>query len=102
MKKLTLSGTGFGRYGKTTRQAAFLAKVEQMAPWADLCVLIEQVYPARDNGRPPVELERMLRIYFPRQWFGPSEGTSNDAAIIHTPFSTKMKLKLKPIPRLPV
>ena len=63
MKQLTFSGTGFERYGKTTRRAAFLSEMERVAPWADLCSLIEPFYPRPGNGRPPVGLERMLRIF---------------------------------------
>ena len=63
---MTLAGGGFERYGKTTRRAAFLADMERVVPWAQLCALIEPVYPKAGNGRPPVGLERMLRIYFLR------------------------------------
>lgn len=45
----------------------FLAEMEQVVPWRDLCALIEPVYPKPGNGRPPVGLERMLRIYFLQQ-----------------------------------
>jgi hypothetical protein len=55
---------GFERYAKTTRRAAFLAEMERVVPWLALCGLIEPVYPKVDNGRPPVGVERMLRIYF--------------------------------------
>ncbi len=37
--------------------------MERVAPWAQLCALIEPVYPKAGNGQPPVVLERMLRIY---------------------------------------
>ena len=33
-------------------------------PWAALCEVIEPHYPKPGNGRPPVGLERMLRMYF--------------------------------------
>jgi IS5 family transposase len=33
-------------------------------PWQDLCAVIAPYYPKGENGRPPVGLERMLRIYF--------------------------------------
>jgi transposase, IS5 family len=64
MKQLTLATTGFERYAKTTRRAAFLAEMERVVPWSALCELIEPVYPKPGNGRPPVGVERMLRIYF--------------------------------------
>ena len=69
MKQLTLAVAGFERYARTTRRAAFLAEMERVVPWAALCALIEPYYPKPGNGRPPVGLERMLRIYFLQQWF---------------------------------
>ena len=44
-----------------------------MVPWGELCALIEPVYPKAGDGRPPMELERMLRIYFLQQWFNLSD-----------------------------
>ena len=35
--------------------------------------LIEPYYPKAGNGRPPVGVERMLRIYFLQQWFNLSD-----------------------------
>src|SRR5437764_13465707 len=64
MRQATLASVGFERYGKTTRRAAFLAEMDQVVPWPMLCALIEPVYPKPGNGRPPIGLERMLRIYF--------------------------------------
>jgi IS5 family transposase len=73
MKQLTFSATGFERYGKTTRRAAFLSEMERVVPWADMCGLIAPCYPKPGNGRPPYGLERMLRIYFFQQWFNLSD-----------------------------
>ncbi len=73
MKQLTFSATGFERYGKTTRRAAFLSEMERVVPWADMCGLIEPFYPKPGHGRPPYGLERMLRIYFLQQWFNLSD-----------------------------
>ena len=70
---MTLAAGGFDRYGKTTRRAAFLADMERVVPWAQLCALIKPVYPKAGNGRPPVGLERMLRIYFLQHWFNLSD-----------------------------
>ena len=69
MKQMTLSTGGFERYGKTTRRATFLAEMDRVVPWGALCALIEPVYPKAGNGRPPIGLERMLRIYFLQNWF---------------------------------
>ncbi len=38
-------------------------------PWAALCAVIEPHDPKAGNGRPPIGLERMLRIHFIQHWF---------------------------------
>ena len=79
MKQWTLATTGFERYAKTTRRAAFLAEIERVVPWSALCELIEPVYPKPGNGRPPVGVERLLRIYFLQQWFNLSDPAVEEA-----------------------
>jgi transposase, IS5 family len=71
--------TGFERYTKKTRRAAFLQEMEQVVPWKKLCALIEPHYPKPGNGRPPVGVERMLRIYFLQQWFNLSDPAVEEA-----------------------
>ena len=48
-------------------------------PWARLTALIEPHYPKGKGGRPPMPLERMLRIYFMQQWFNLSDPQAEDA-----------------------
>ena len=79
MRQATFAGVGFERFGKTTRRATFLAEMDLVVPWKDLCQLIEPVYPKPGNGRPPVGLERMLRIYFLQQWFNLSDPAVEEA-----------------------
>ena len=79
MKQMTLSAGGFDRHGKTTRRAAFLAEMDRVVPWAALCALIEPVYPKAGKGRPPIGLERMLRIYFLQNWFNLSDPAVEEA-----------------------
>ena len=82
MKQLTLATAGFERYGKTTRRAVFLAEMERVVPWPALCGLIEPVYPKPGNGRPPVGVGRMLRIYFLQQWFNLSDPAVEEALYV--------------------
>jgi IS5 family transposase len=80
MRQQTLAMmTGFERYTKKTRRAIFLEEMEQVVPWRELCALIESVYPKAGNGRRPVGLERMLRIYFLQQWFNLSDPAVEEA-----------------------
>ena len=70
---------GFERYSKKTRRAVFLEEMEQVVPWAEVRALVEPYYPAAGNGRPPVGVERMLRIYFLQQWFNLSDPAVEEA-----------------------
>ena len=79
MTQLTLASVGFERYARTTRRAVFLAEMERVAPWAALCRLIEPFYPKPGNGRPPIGVERMLRLYFLQQWFNLSDPAAEEA-----------------------
>jgi IS5 family transposase len=74
-----LATVGFEQYAKTTRRAAFLAEMEHVVPWPSLCGLVEPFYPKPGNGRPPVGVERMLRIYFLQQWFNLSDPAAEEA-----------------------
>jgi hypothetical protein len=44
-----------------------LTRMETLIPWTSLLAVIEPFYPKGERGRPPVGLERMLRIYFLQQ-----------------------------------
>lgn len=76
---MTLSAGGFDRHTKQTRRAVFLTEMNRVVPWQELCALIEPVYPKAGNGRPPVGLERMLRIYFLQNWFNLSDPAVEEA-----------------------
>jgi transposase, IS5 family len=79
MKQHTLSG--FEKYGKTTRRAQFLADMERIIPWPELTAAVQTVYPkiSENGGRPPIPLERMLRIYFLQLWFNLSDPAVEEA-----------------------
>ena len=70
VKQMTFAtAKGFEVHGRATRKAEFLARMEMLVPWAQFCALIEPHYPKPGNGRPPVGLERMLRMYLLANWF---------------------------------
>ena len=79
MKQMTLGSTGFEKHAKATRRAQFLAEMDRVVPWKQLCALIQPMYSKGEAGRPPVGLERMLRIYFLQQWFNLSDPTAEEA-----------------------
>lgn len=60
---------GFEACRKPTRRDRFLETMNRIVPWQALCAVVEPYYPKRGNGRPPIGLERMLRMHFLQHWF---------------------------------
>ena len=79
MRQLTFSNSGFEVHHKTTRRERFLAEMEAVVPWSALVALFEPHYPDGARGRPPIGVDRMLRIYFLQQWFNLSDPQAEDA-----------------------
>lgn len=79
MKQMTLAVNGFESHGKKTRKAEFLAKMDKLVPWMEFCSVIDPYYPKAGNGRPPIGLERMLRMYFIANWFNLADEACEDA-----------------------
>jgi len=84
MKQQTLAmtaehETGFEQHRRPTRRDEFLDTMNRIVPWAELCTVIEPHYPKRGNGRPPIGLERMLRIHFIQHWFNLADFACEEA-----------------------
>jgi IS5 family transposase len=79
MKQMTFASAAWSAKGKTTRRERFLAEMNAVIPWARLAALIEPHYPKAGNGRQPMPLERMLRVYFMQQWFNLSDPQAEDS-----------------------
>ena len=84
MKQQTLAmaadqGAGFEQHRRPTRREEFLATMNEIVPWTDLCAVIEPYYPKKGNGRPPIGLERMLRIHFIQHWFNMADFACEEA-----------------------
>ena len=60
----------FEKYRKSTRRSAFLHGMERLVPWKKLCDRVAPFYPTGERGRPPRDLEQMIRIYLLQDWFG--------------------------------
>ncbi len=65
---------------KVTRRDRFLGEIDAITPWSVLAAEIEPFYPKSEGrGRPPIGLERMLRMYVAQQCFGFSDEGAEDA-----------------------
>ncbi|MBC3911154.1 IS5 family transposase [Undibacterium umbellatum] len=84
MKQQTLAmaedqNASFEQHRKPTRRDVFLDTMHKIVPWKELCAIIEPHYPKRGNGRPPIGLERMLRIHFIQYWFNLADFACEEA-----------------------
>jgi IS5 family transposase len=79
MRQLTPATAGFDKHSKLTRRAVFLAEMEQVVPWRELCAVVEPFYPKPGNGRPPIGLGRMLRLHCLQPWFNLSDPAAEEA-----------------------
>jgi len=89
MKQQTLAmaadqNVGFEQHRRPTRRDLFLTTMEQIVPWSALGAVIEPHYPKPGKGRPPVGLERMLRMYFVQHWFNLADEACEEALLDST------------------
>jgi IS5 family transposase len=78
-KQMSFAQAEYAGKKKRTRREKFLKEMEQVVPWARLVAVIEPHYPKGKRGRPPIGIERMLRIYFLQQWYALADEALEDA-----------------------
>jgi IS5 family transposase len=79
MKQVTFASMAYEHKKKQTRRERFLREMNEAVPWERLVSRIEPYYPEAGNGRPPMPLEQMLRIYFMQQWYSLSDPGMEEA-----------------------
>ncbi|MHB1960139.1 MAG: IS5 family transposase [Acidobacteriaceae bacterium] len=80
MRQQTLAmQVGFEKFARKSRRELFLEEMDKIVPWGGLVALVGPHYPKGESSRPPVGLERMLRLYFLQQWFNLSDPGLEDA-----------------------
>jgi transposase, IS5 family len=79
MKQLSFAQAEFAAKPKTTRRERFLAEMEQVVPWSRLLEALGTFYDPDNRGRPPIGLERMLRMYVVQQWYRLADEALEDA-----------------------
>ena len=53
--------------------------MDRVVPWDKLCALVFPVYPKAGDGRPPIDLEQMIRIHCLQQWFNLSDPSMEES-----------------------
>jgi IS5 family transposase len=78
MNILSFASLAYDNKKKKTKREKFLQEMDRVIPWKDLMQIIEEYYPKAGNGRQPMPLEMMLRIYFMQQWYALSDPAMED------------------------
>lgn len=79
MKQQTFSDMEYSNRRKKTKREEFLDAMDEMIPWDYWVNLIRPYYPSGKRGRPPKDIEAMLRMYLMQNWFNLSDAGIEDA-----------------------
>ncbi len=75
MKQETFTDIEYSVRKKKTKRERFL----EIIPWAEWIGVIKPYYPKGKRGRPPIVIEKMLRMYLLQIWFNLSDPATEDA-----------------------
>lgn len=79
MKQQTLSDMEYSCRKKKTKREEFLEIMDEIIPWKEWVEIIRPYYPTGKRGRPPIDLELILRMYLLQVWFNLSDPGTEDA-----------------------
>lgn len=79
MKQISFASAIYAQKKIITKREKFLREMDQVIPWQRWLELIEPHYPKKGNGRPPMPMESMLRIYCLQQWYALSDPAAEEA-----------------------
>lgn len=79
MSQQTFSDMEYANRKRKTKREEFLESMEEIIPWSYWINLIRPYYPSGKRGRPPKNIETMLRMYLMQNWFNLSDEGIEDA-----------------------
>ncbi len=79
MKQESFSDMEYRCRKKKTKREEFLEITDEIIPWDEWASLVMPHYLAGRRGRPPIEIETMLRMYLLQCWFNLSDEGVEDA-----------------------
>ena len=79
MKQETFTDIEYSYRKKKTKREKFLEIMDEIIPWEEWVGVIEPYYPKGKRGRPPMGIEKMLRMYLLQIWFNLSDPATEDA-----------------------
>ena len=79
MKQQTFSDIEYSNRKRKTKREEFLESMDGIIPWEYWVSIIRPCYPSGKRGRPPKNIETMLRMYLMQNWFNLSDEGIEDA-----------------------
>lgn len=92
MEQLSFIDAEYESRKRIPKRERFLSQMDGIIPWEDWRAIIEPFYPKKGNGRPPRELEQVLRMYLLQVWFNLSDEGTEDA--IYDSYAMKRFLRM--------
>lgn len=80
-KQLSFTDMEYSTRRRITKREEFLNKMDAILPWKEWVALVQPHYPAGKRGRPPKEIEVMLRMLMLQVWFSLSDEGVEDAIL---------------------
>jgi len=90
--QLSFADVEYSNRRKTTKKEQFLNAMEDIIPWKHWVSIIKPYYPSGKRGRPPIDIEIMLRMYLLHCWFNLSDEGIEDAIYDSYAFRSFMKI----------
>jgi IS5 family transposase len=77
-RQLSFSQVEFANKRNPTSKERFFAKMEQYVPLKAWCDIVRPYYYVKGNGREPIALEVMMKMYLVSNWFNLSDPQTED------------------------
>lgn len=79
MNQQTFSDIEYGGRPRITKREEFLDTMNEIILWSEWIDLVKPLYYKGKRGRPPLGIEKMLRMYLLQGWFNLSDEGVEDA-----------------------
>ena len=90
--QLSFADVEYSNRRRITKKEQFLNAMEDIVPWEHWVSIIKPYYPSGKRGRPPIDIEIMLRMYLLHCWFNLSDEGIEDAIYDSYAFRSFMKI----------
>jgi IS5 family transposase len=92
MNQISFSDVEYSMRKRVTKREEFLKIMDDIIPWDEWVAYIEPHYPSGRRGRPPLGIEKMLRMYLLQCWFNLSDEGIEEAIYDSYAFRSFMKI----------